>query len=161
LNDQTPASVRSRQTHPSGWTVLGPRWIAITATVPARRTEATHASRPGWLPEHSMAQSAPRPSVRSITSPATSSSVGSKAAVTPRRPASPRLDGCGSDTKIDPAPAAAQTSTASCPIGPPPVIRTEAPGRRPERSTPCTTVASGSRIAPCSNDTSSGSFTAW
>src|SRR5262245_29573772 len=60
-----------------------------------------------------------------------------------------------------PAPPAAATSTASWPIGPPPVIRTLSPGRRPDRSTPCTTVASGSSTAPCSNVTPSGSGTTW
>src|SRR6266487_892496 len=158
LNDHTPAMVRSRQTQPSGCTDRSPRWIAMTATVAARRTEATQASRPAWLPEHSMAHSAPSPPVSSVTSPATSADAGSKTAA-PLRSAISRRAACGSDRKIEPAPAAAATSTASWPIGPPPVIRTLSPGRRPERSTPCTTVASGSSTAPCSNDTASGSGT--
>src|SRR5262245_7987531 len=160
LNDHTPATVRSRQTQPSGCTDRSPRWIAMTATVAARRTEATQASRPAWLPEHSMAQSAPSPPVSSVTSPATSAAAGSKT-VAPLRSAISRRAACGSDRKTDPAPAAAATSTASWPIGPPPVTRTLSPGRRPDRSTPCTTVASGSSTAPCSNDTPSGSATTW
>src|SRR5262249_25714512 len=44
LKDQTPARVRSRQTHPSGRTVRSPRWSAMMATVAARRTDATQAS---------------------------------------------------------------------------------------------------------------------
>ena len=160
LNDHTPATVRSRQTQPSGCTSRSPRWIAMTATVAARRTEATQASRPAWLPEHSMAQSAPRPPVSSPTSAATSADAGSKT-VAPLRSAISRRAACGSDRKIEPAPAAAATSTASWPMGPPPVIRTLSPGRRPKRSTPCTTVASGSSTAPCSNDTPSGRETTW
>src|SRR5262249_34806961 len=157
LNDHTPATVRSRQTQPSGWTDRSPRWMAMTATVAARRTEATQASRPAWLPEHSIAQSAPRPPVRSITSPATSDAGSNTTA--PLRSAICRRAACGSDRKIAPAPAAAAASTVNWPIGPPPVIRTLSPGRRPDRSTPCTTVASGSNTAPCSNDTPSGSAT--
>src|SRR5216683_4095132 len=161
LKDQTPATVRSRQTHPSGWTVRSPRCSAMTAIVAARRTAATQASSPAWLPEHSMAQSAPMPLVRSSTSRATSAEPGSKVAEAPFRSATARRPACGSETKTCPAPAAAAASIASWPIGPPPVISTLSPGRRPERSTPCTTVANGSSTAACSNDTSSGSRTAW
>ena len=138
-----------------------PRWIAMTADGrrargPRRRTRPGPAGCPSirWRSRRQARRSA------RVTSPATSADAGSKT-VAPLRSAISRRAACGSDRKIDPAPAAAATSTASWPIGPPPVIRTLPPGRRPERSTPCTTVASGSSTAPCSNETPSGSGTTW